>query len=95
LTKNKNLKLVICQCFTNRALCYINLNRFIEALSDADFVISKLDDANVRAYHRRGISHMRIDNFEDALRDLHKVKELDPAYSNIEKDIRECMSKYD
>lgn len=95
LARDKNLKLIITQCFTNRSICYHNLNRQIEALSDADFVIKNLDSANVKAHYRRGYAHMTIENFEDSLKDFQKVKELDPKNKDIEKDIRECMQRFD
>jgi tetratricopeptide (TPR) repeat protein len=70
LAKDKNLKLVITQCFTNRALCYHQLGRQIEALSDADYVVNKLDALNVKALYRRGYAQMFLENYEEALKDF-------------------------
>lgn len=70
LIKDKNLKTVITQCYTNRSLCYHQLDRQIEALADADYVIKYLDEKNVKALYRRGFANKFLENWEDALKDF-------------------------
>jgi Flp pilus assembly protein TadD len=41
-----------------------------------------LDSVNIHALHNRGISHERLSQYKDAIKDFSKVIAIDPANAN-------------
>lgn len=63
---------------SNRALAYVNKKELKKALDDINQSI-KLNDKYLRAYLRRGDIKMKMGEYESAIFDYNKVKELDPS----------------
>uniref|UniRef100_A0A1A9ZWT4 RNA polymerase II-associated protein 3 n=1 Tax=Glossina pallidipes TaxID=7398 RepID=A0A1A9ZWT4_GLOPL len=63
--------------FTNRALCYLKLERYDECIEDCDHAIG-LDNLAVKAYYRRMSAHESLGNNMDALKDCTSVLTIDP-----------------
>jgi tetratricopeptide (TPR) repeat protein len=57
---------------SNRAKCYLKLNKFAKAEDDADVVLL-IDPEFVKAYHSRGIAKANLGLKTEALQDLRKV----------------------
>lgn len=50
---SEEIKIKVTQLYTNRSLAFHNLDQQASALSDASFVINKLDPKNQKALFRR------------------------------------------
>lgn len=61
--------------FTNRALCYINLNRFREGSVDC-LKACELDKNSVKGYYFLGRCHVQLENFDEAIKHLAKAIDL-------------------
>jgi tetratricopeptide (TPR) repeat protein len=67
---NDTIKLAVTQLLTNRSLAFHHLGQQNSALSDATYVIAKLDDKNAKALFRRAHAYKSINKWEEAARDL-------------------------
>jgi len=63
--------------YNNRAITNIKLEKYDDALKDADIVIDH-DPNNIKAYLRRGIAYQSLNQLEKALCDFTKVVEVEP-----------------
>ncbi|KAM8714338.1 hypothetical protein ACLKA7_014465 [Drosophila subpalustris] len=63
--------------FTNRALCHIKLERYVNCIDDCEAAIS-LDKLCVKAYYRRMQANESLGNNMEALKDCTTVLTLDP-----------------
>lgn len=86
------LKLKVTQVFTNRCLCFHHLNQQSSALSDANYVLEKLDTVNAKALFRRAHCYKTMQRWEDAMKDLQELYKENPS-DEIKKDISECLKK--
>lgn len=89
---NPDLKLKITQLFTNRCLAFHHLNQQASALSDATFVLTKLDPQNAKALYRRAHCYKTQNKWEQAMADLQTLLKENPS-EDIKKDISECLKK--
>jgi DnaJ family protein C protein 7 len=64
--------------YANRALGYVKLKKFKEALADCNKAI-ELNSNYAKAYLRRGDIKMELQDFEGATRDYNQANELDPS----------------
>lgn len=83
--------------YNNRALSYIKLGLFKKAIIDADFVIQKLDEKNVRAWLYRANGFLLLGeqrNFEKSVNEAKKnnPKELDFIEKSVTKFIEDAKS---
>jgi len=72
--------------YSNRALCYINLNRFYEAKEDCDRAIN-LDPSFVKAYYRRAVALKNLLRIKQAIADYRTVCSLDPSFLVAQKEV--------
>ncbi|XP_055508304.1 mitochondrial import receptor subunit TOM34 [Leucoraja erinacea] len=63
--------------FTNRALCYLNLQQYREAEKDCTSALG-LDPANLKAFYRRAQARKEQKNYKGSLADLQEMLKLDP-----------------
>lgn len=80
-----NLKAKI---FTNRATAYFKLEKYQLALSDLNFALSS-NPKYPSAYHKRGETHIKLKNFDDAIRDFQTAQDLDPEKFNMRDKIKQ------
>lgn len=71
--------------YSNRAMCYLLLERYYEALEDCDKAI-KYDSNHVKSYYRRATALSKLSRFQRARKDFMKVLELDPSNTNAKKE---------
>lgn len=64
--------------YSNRALGYLKLNKTDEAMKDCNKSI-ELNDKYFRAFLRRAEIKMKIGDFDGAVGDYYRVKEIDPT----------------
>eukprot|EP00904_Undaria_pinnatifida_P008607 jgi/Undpi1/4877/HiC_scaffold_19.g08230.m1 len=62
---------------SNRAFCYVKLEQFGLAITDADLALT-LDPSYLKAYYRRGSANMALGKFKLAVRDFRKVTKMQP-----------------
>ncbi|XP_051932319.1 mitochondrial import receptor subunit TOM34 [Hippocampus zosterae] len=63
--------------FTNRALCYLALKRYHDAVSDCGAALA-VDGANVKALYRRAQAYKELKEMKSCIRDLNKLLEIEP-----------------
>ena len=74
---NKKLNSVI---LSNRALAYVKKKEYKKAMEDVNLSI-ELNEQYFRAYLRRADIKMKQGEFDSAVADYNRVKELDPSQS--------------
>ena len=80
--------------YNNRALSYICLSLFKRAVIDCDFVLSKLDEKNLRAWLYRAKAYFHLEEtrlYEKSIAEAKKHNPKEIAY--IDKIIREIENK--
>ncbi|XP_061919405.1 mitochondrial import receptor subunit TOM34 [Entelurus aequoreus] len=63
--------------FTNRALCFLSLGQFKDAVRDCDEALM-IDRTNVKALYRRAQAHKELKDVKACKNDLHKLLEVEP-----------------
>lgn len=84
---NIDLRLKVCQLYTNRALAWSQMGNIDEATEDANYVLENLDAKNAKALYRRAQGYKHVGNLEKAIEDLETLLEVDPENSNGKKDL--------
>ncbi|XP_072303942.1 sperm-associated antigen 1A [Eucyclogobius newberryi] len=77
-----------CAIYTNRAICFLKLNRFEEAKQDCDSAL-ELEPSNKKAFYRRALAHKGLKDYLSASTDLQEVLQLDPNVSEAEQELEE------
>lgn len=86
------LKTVVSQCYTNRALAFHSLNQQASALSDAHYVLTKIDASNAKALCRRAHAYKTMERWEEAARDFQELFKENKTDA-IKNDISFCLKK--
>ena len=89
-----NIKTLITQIYTNRAIAFHLLNQQASALSDASYVLTNLDPSNQKALFRRANACKALQRYEDAVRDFDAYMKANPSDSSVKKDLDFCMKKF-
>ncbi|CAL1584735.1 unnamed protein product [Knipowitschia caucasica] len=75
-----------CSVYTNRAICFLKLNRFEEAKQDCDCAL-RLEPSNKKAFYRRALAHKGLKDYLSASTDLQEVLQLDPKVQEAEQEL--------
>ena len=81
----------------NRSLCYQKLEKYNEAINDANLSI-KINPKYARAYTKRANIYLLLKNYKAAINDFEKAKKLDPAspgFENYLQDLSKKCSEYE
>lgn len=73
--------------YSNRAICYLNLNKYFDAKEDCDLAI-KIDPTLIKAHYRRGLAHKELFCHSKACDDFEKVLSLDTSSTQANKEIQ-------
>ncbi|XP_077459617.1 mitochondrial import receptor subunit TOM34 [Stigmatopora argus] len=76
--------------FTNRALCYLALGRYRDAVGDCDAALA-LDGVNIKALYRRAQAYKELQNTTACIRDLKELLEVEPGNSAAVKMLQEVQ----
>ena len=87
-----NVKLVVTQLLTNRSLAFHHLGQQNSAMSDATYVLTKLDDKNAKALFRRAHAYKTMNKWEEAARDL-QVLYKENQEESVKNEISVCLKK--
>ncbi|CBK19837.2 uncharacterized protein [Blastocystis hominis] len=90
-TKSLNIEKTAA-CYSNRALCYIQLKHFGNAEADATAAL-QCDPLFVKAWLRRGISRLQKKLYQKAYYDLLRADELSPGNNDILKQLDVCKNE--
>ncbi|KAL0271138.1 UNVERIFIED_CONTAM: hypothetical protein PYX00_008330 [Menopon gallinae] len=96
--KYYNLSLKLCptvNAYNNRAMTYIKLQNYQEALGDCNEVL-KREQNNIKALHRRATAYQNLggdNNNELALKDLLKIISLEPTNRVAQSDLQALKKK--
>jgi len=74
-----------------RGGCYFCQQRYANALSDLNTAINLSQEESY--YYVRALVYDSLDKYDKALADYKKVKELDPAYDEIDEQIQDTNRK--
>ncbi|GMI97567.1 tetratricopeptide repeat 1 [Hibiscus trionum] len=74
-------------CHSNRAVCFMKLGKYGETIKECSKAL-ELNPSYLKALVRRGEAHEKLENFEEAIADMKKILELDPANDQARKAIR-------
>lgn len=88
----ETLKTAVSQCYTNRSLAFHSLNQQASALSDANYVITKIDASNAKALMRRAHAYKTMEKWEEAARDFQELYK-ENKNDTIKNDISFCLKK--
>jgi len=77
------------QLFANRAAALMKLQKNKEALSDLNQAI-ELDPEYLKAYLRRVSLHKILENWEEAVRDLEKICQMEPENREMKMQLKEA-----
>lgn len=64
--------------YTNRALCYVKLQQYDKALADCRQAL-ELDSQSVKAHFFMGQCHLEMENYDEAIGNLQKGRDLEHA----------------
>ncbi|XP_066547218.1 sperm-associated antigen 1 isoform X3 [Amia ocellicauda] len=78
-----------CMIYTNRALCYLKLNQFVEAKQDCDSTL-QFEPSNKKAFYRRALAYKGLQDYAACCADLQEVLRLDPSVQEAEKELQEA-----
>lgn len=78
--------------YTNRALCYLSVKQYRDAVKDCDEALS-LDGRNVKALYRRAQAHRELKELESCLDDLTSLLKEEPKNGAALKLLQELKSK--
>ncbi|XP_032375127.1 sperm-associated antigen 1 [Etheostoma spectabile] len=87
-TECLKLKPEECTIYTNRALCYLKLDRFTEAKQDCDAAL-KVEPSNKKAFYRRAMANKGLKDYLACSSDLQEVLQQDPNVQEAEKELEE------
>ncbi|XP_030605538.1 sperm-associated antigen 1 isoform X2 [Archocentrus centrarchus] len=87
-TECLKLKPEECAIYTNRALCYLKLERFAEAKQDCDAAL-KLEPTNKKAFYRRAMANKGLKDYLACSSDLQEVLQQDPNVQEAENELEE------
>ncbi|XP_049901721.1 sperm-associated antigen 1 [Epinephelus moara] len=87
-TECLKLKPEECAIYTNRALCYLKLERFAEAKQDCDAAL-KVEPTNKKAFYRRALANKGLKDYLACSSDLQEVLHQDPNVQEAEKELEE------
>ncbi|XP_041648806.1 sperm-associated antigen 1-like isoform X1 [Cheilinus undulatus] len=77
-----------CAIYTNRALCYLKLEKFTEAKHDCNAAL-KLEPANKKAFYRRALANKGLKDYLACSSDLQEVLQQDPNVQEAERELEE------
>ncbi|XP_037309385.2 sperm-associated antigen 1-like [Pungitius pungitius] len=87
-SESLQLKPEECSIYTNRALCYLKLERFAEAKEDCDAAL-RVEPNNKKAFYRRALANKGLKDYLACSADLQEVLQQDPNVQEAEKELEE------
>ncbi|XP_044077538.1 mitochondrial import receptor subunit TOM34 [Siniperca chuatsi] len=78
--------------FTNRALCYLSVKQYRDAVRDCDEALM-IDSGNIKALYRRAQAHKELKDIKACVGDLNNLLKVEPNNSAALKMLQEVQKK--
>lgn len=78
--------------FTNRALCYLSVKQYRDAVRDCDEALM-IDSSNVKALYRRAQAHKELKDIKACVDDLNSLLKVEPKNTAALKLLQEVQKK--
>ncbi|XP_071349848.1 mitochondrial import receptor subunit TOM34 [Trachinotus anak] len=78
--------------YTNRALCYLSVKRYADAVRDCDEALV-IDSSNIKALYRRAQAHKELKDVNTCVDDLNRLLKVEPKNSAALKLLQEAQKK--
>lgn len=78
--------------YTNRALCYLSVKQYRDAVRDCDEALM-IDSSNVKALYRRAQAHKELKDIKTCVDDLNNLLKVEPKNSAALKLLQEVKKK--
>lgn len=78
--------------YTNRALCYLSLKQYRDAVRDCDEALM-IDSSNIKALYRRGQAHRELQDIKACVDDLNSLLRVEPKNTAALKLLQEVQRK--
>uniref|UniRef100_A0A3Q3LN05 Translocase of outer mitochondrial membrane 34 n=1 Tax=Labrus bergylta TaxID=56723 RepID=A0A3Q3LN05_9LABR len=78
--------------YTNRALCYLSLKQYRDAVRDCDEALM-IDSSNLKALYRRAQAHKELKDAKACVDDLDKLLKVEPKNTAALKLLQEVQKK--
>lgn len=82
--------------YANRALCYLKQSNFYSAEADCTAAL-QINNNYVKAYHRRALARIELEDYDAAKRDIERVLNLEPSNKEamtMLKNVNKKLEKY-
>ncbi|XP_071803880.1 sperm-associated antigen 1-like [Asterias amurensis] len=79
--------------YTNRALCFLKLNKGNEAETDCTRAL-ELGDGNVKALYRRALARKMLQKYIDSVRDLSTLLKIEPQNVSAKKELDQVKEQW-
>jgi hypothetical protein len=80
---------------SNLSMVYFKLENYTKSKEIANFILTKLDSTNPKAYYRRGVSNYKLKQIGNAKHDLQQALQYNPNDKSIMKEYRIVKKEYD
>ncbi|KAF7240850.1 Mitochondrial import receptor subunit TOM34 [Varanus komodoensis] len=87
-TESLKLHKLECATYTNRALCYLNLQQYKEAIQDCSEAL-KIDPKNVKAFYRRAQAYKELKDYKSSKADINSLLKIEADNSAAKKLLQE------
>lgn len=78
--------------YTNRALCFLSVKQFRDAVRDCDQALG-MDSSNVKALYRRAQAHKELKDIKACVNDLNSLLKVEPKNTAALKLLQEVQKK--
>lgn len=78
--------------YTNRALCYLSVKQYREAVRDCDLALA-MDTSNIKALYRRAQAHRELKDSKACVEDLNRLLRVEPKNAAALKLLQEVQKK--
>ncbi|XP_029358613.1 mitochondrial import receptor subunit TOM34 [Echeneis naucrates] len=78
--------------YTNRALCFLSVKRFSDAIRDCDVAL-KIDSTNIKALYRRAQAQKELQEVDACVDDLNRLLKVEPKNTAALKLLQEVQNK--
>lgn len=78
--------------YTNRALCYLSVKQYRDAVRDCDEALM-IDSSNIKALYRRAQAHKELKDVKACMDDLNRLLKVEPKNTAALKLLQEVQKK--
>lgn len=88
-----NSKALQLSCVQNLSACYLKLGKLDKCIAECTLVLERLDTKSIKSFYRRGQAYKDKGQFTEAVADLKRAVELNPADETAKSALEDARSK--